>query len=188
MQQIQIPEPCHENWDAMIPNGQGRHCGKCCKTVVDFSEWETADIFDYLKNNRHVCGRIKPSQMTLQPGPAEWLQSIFRSSLSYAKKIAAIIVICFGLSSCGTQPATQQKTVAMVNTVPGPDSAKDSIREKILGMIAIPVADTPKAKKPDSTQVEEVIMGDIIAPPPTPPERPLTGVPVMTDTDDVHEQ
>jgi hypothetical protein len=32
---IIIPEPCHQNWDAMTPNEQGRHCTSCVNTVVD---------------------------------------------------------------------------------------------------------------------------------------------------------
>ena len=33
-----IPEPCHENWNKMTPQEQGRHCAVCSKVVVDFTK------------------------------------------------------------------------------------------------------------------------------------------------------
>ncbi|MDO5856927.1 hypothetical protein Q2490_06465 [Myroides odoratimimus] len=35
---IEIPEPCHEDWDKMAPQDKGRHCAVCDKVVVDFSK------------------------------------------------------------------------------------------------------------------------------------------------------
>ena len=37
--QLQLTKPCHENWNTMTANEQGRYCQSCCKTVVDFSIW-----------------------------------------------------------------------------------------------------------------------------------------------------
>ena len=34
---ITIANPCHEDWDAMTPAQQGRHCGGFQKTVIDFT-------------------------------------------------------------------------------------------------------------------------------------------------------
>src|ERR1700756_4455260 len=41
---IQIPKPCHQDWNTMEPNEQGRHCLQCCKTVVDFTNQEPEEI------------------------------------------------------------------------------------------------------------------------------------------------
>jgi len=41
---ISIPKPCHENWDAMHPREQGRHCDACDKTVIDFTEKSEKEI------------------------------------------------------------------------------------------------------------------------------------------------
>lgn len=32
---LHIAAPCHETWDAMVPNVDGRHCEVCTKTVID---------------------------------------------------------------------------------------------------------------------------------------------------------
>jgi len=34
---LYIPTPCHEDWNKMTPNQQGKFCASCCKQVVDFS-------------------------------------------------------------------------------------------------------------------------------------------------------
>ena len=35
MTDLRIASPCHESWDGMTPDGRGRHCASCAKTVVD---------------------------------------------------------------------------------------------------------------------------------------------------------
>lgn len=49
---IEIPKPCHEDWDAMTPNENGRFCGSCAKTVVDFTNMQTAEIQRYFIDNQ----------------------------------------------------------------------------------------------------------------------------------------
>jgi hypothetical protein len=62
--QIKIDEPCHENWQSMTPNEQGRFCGSCQKTVVDFSVMTDQEILDYISKASHsICGRMSDDQM-----------------------------------------------------------------------------------------------------------------------------
>ena len=62
---ISIPDPCHEDWNKMIPNEKGRFCQSCSKTVVDFTTMLPDDIKNYFLENRgkSICGRIKQSQL-----------------------------------------------------------------------------------------------------------------------------
>ncbi|MDM1065077.1 carboxypeptidase-like regulatory domain-containing protein [Myroides odoratimimus] len=55
---IEIPEPCHEDWDKMAPQDKGRHCAVCDKVVVDFSKASKRDIINYIKKEGKICGRI----------------------------------------------------------------------------------------------------------------------------------
>lgn len=73
---ISIPQPCHEDWNAMTKNEKGRFCESCNKTVVDFSHFSDEDILDYFlefKKNSHqsICGYIKNKHLipkrTFQP-------------------------------------------------------------------------------------------------------------------------
>ena len=60
---LHIPKPCNENWENMDPNEKGRHCLSCQKTVHDFTNWETQDIADYIKNRGSVCVRLNEEQL-----------------------------------------------------------------------------------------------------------------------------
>lgn len=61
---LHIPEPCHENWQNMTPQEQGRFCGSCQKTVVDFSMQTDQEVLNYfLKADHHVCGRFADDQL-----------------------------------------------------------------------------------------------------------------------------
>ena len=57
---LKIETPCHEDWTKMSPNKEGRHCGLCDKTVIDFTVMSQEEITNYLTHNSkaQICGRI----------------------------------------------------------------------------------------------------------------------------------
>jgi hypothetical protein len=62
--QLNIAEPCHENWQNMTPQEQGRFCGSCQKTVVDFTMMSDLQVLNYfLKADHNVCGRFANDQL-----------------------------------------------------------------------------------------------------------------------------
>jgi hypothetical protein len=172
---IQIAEPCHENWDAMTPNEQGRHCGSCCKTVVDFTHWEPEDILVYLQNNTNTCGRIPAAYLdTPIATPDTFVTSLFTSGLSRFTKMAAIFLFAFGLlsASCNTAnpttkaPEEQHQTTGMM-IAPPPDTTNQMmlgetrpVSEDSVTINAIPVPgpiSVPVVSEPSSS-----IMGDMV--------------------------
>lgn len=61
---IAIPQPCTQNWDAMTPVAQGRHCDSCNSIVIDFTTWSDAALYNFFsKNDGHVCGRYLATQL-----------------------------------------------------------------------------------------------------------------------------
>lgn len=71
--QLHIPTPCHENWNAMTPQAQGRFCNACAKVVVDFSMMTDKEVLDYMNTaTSNVCGRMSTEQLAkpLQAYPA----------------------------------------------------------------------------------------------------------------------
>src|SRR4051812_48057196 len=64
---LTIPEPCHENWDAMTRFEKGRHCASCRKTVIDFSQMSDRQLIEFIKKaGNHVCGNFYPDQLNRQ--------------------------------------------------------------------------------------------------------------------------
>ena len=64
IQNISIPEACHESWQQMTPVEQGRHCQQCCKTVADFTVMSNQEIINYLAVTHDVCGRFDQKQLS----------------------------------------------------------------------------------------------------------------------------
>lgn len=63
---LTIEKPCDESWAGMTSQENGRHCAKCEKTVVDFTGMPGSSILQFLDEAQgEVCGRIRPSQMTI---------------------------------------------------------------------------------------------------------------------------
>ena len=48
---IRIPEPCHEDWNAMQPDAKGKFCGSCNKAVFDFSNKTDNEIKEVFINS-----------------------------------------------------------------------------------------------------------------------------------------
>lgn len=88
---IAIPQPCHENWNAMTPAEQGRFCASCQKTVIDFTYSSDREILDHLsRSGDQVCGRFDNRQLNraLQPSTSHPSYSTARFSLLMAGMIA----------------------------------------------------------------------------------------------------
>jgi hypothetical protein len=84
---VTIPNPCHENWELMTPQEQGRHCKVCNKVVTDFTTMSNEEIIRYLQSTKEsICGRIEDEQLqVLQPYiPLSKQAKLFLYALSIA--------------------------------------------------------------------------------------------------------
>src|SRR3954470_21583889 len=60
---VSIPQPCHENWDAMKQD-KGCFCAGCAKTVIDFSQMSDTQVLNYLSQSKgRLCGRFAQDQV-----------------------------------------------------------------------------------------------------------------------------
>ncbi len=104
MLKINIPTPCHQDWNAMIPNIHGRHCNSCVKTVVDFTAMTDDEVKHFFLNKQHqsVCGRFKTTQ--LKTIEIQLPQNIFSDAIPLWKKFLAACLLAFSmiLFSCNT--------------------------------------------------------------------------------------
>ncbi len=60
---ITIPEPCHENWNAMTPTEKGRHCRVCTKEVIDFTTKSDQEVTALVSSSKNICGRMRTDQI-----------------------------------------------------------------------------------------------------------------------------
>ena len=63
--QLQIHEPCHEDWNKMTPGDKGRFCDSCQKIVHDFTGMSDAQLIAFFKkpSTGSVCGRFHNDQL-----------------------------------------------------------------------------------------------------------------------------
>lgn len=153
---ITIPEPCSENWDAMTPQGDGRHCGQCCKVVVDFTGMEPRQITDYLMRHREqkVCGRFSNAHLDtpLPWTPDEYAEKVALSPLNWLQKMAAIVVLAFGLLAGGCTMGVQADNNRTTGE-PAPVEIQAPVDTmKIMGEIAPPQPGDTIQKTPGKTR------------------------------------
>ena len=107
MLKITIPKPCHEDWNKMTENQEGRHCNSCMKTVIDFTRMNDDEVRNFLvsKKEEHVCGRFQNKQ--LQRIQLELPADIYYLEMPSWKKflVACLVVFSTTLFSCDIKHA-----------------------------------------------------------------------------------
>ncbi len=94
---IQIPEPCHEDWAKMNQEEKGKFCGVCSKTVVDFSKFSDVDLVNYFKKvpkQEKICGRFATTQIDKKLE----IKGDKYSAFTPVKKFAIAAFFIFGLT------------------------------------------------------------------------------------------
>ena len=84
--QLQIPTPCHEDWNQMTPEAQGRFCNSCQKAVVDFTQMSDAQLIAFFKKPKQsTCGRFTQEQLEkdilIPPKRIPWAKYFFQITL-----------------------------------------------------------------------------------------------------------
>lgn len=54
---------CDQEWDAMRPTANGRHCVQCDQAVVDFTRWDRQAMLDHHRANPGTCGLYTTAQV-----------------------------------------------------------------------------------------------------------------------------
>ena len=109
MFQIQIPNPCNEDWDKMSPTEKGAFCKVCSKEVIDFTKSSNPEIKNSLIDKVNPCVRILKSQMD-EMNFLEWFRSLMlKTKVKYVFMFSFIIAA----QNINAQNYIQPQTIKM---------------------------------------------------------------------------
>nr|WP_321246711.1 carboxypeptidase-like regulatory domain-containing protein [uncultured Psychroserpens sp.] len=106
---INIPTPCHEDWNDMTQEQKGRHCRSCEKTVFDFTSKTDEYIVKTYQEDIKLCGRFKTSQINRE------LVLSRKEKNNYVSYVASTL---FAFLSYGSMDIEAQEQPKVVNTNP----------------------------------------------------------------------
>ena len=88
--------PCHEDWNKMHPNSNGRFCDSCAKNVIDFTTKSDQEVINYLsqQDNSETCGRFLKTQIHTIRIPFD--KELFSTKLQSWQRFLIIFMFCFG--------------------------------------------------------------------------------------------
>jgi hypothetical protein len=178
MTDLLIPKPCHENWDAMSPRDDGRHCATCAKTVVDLTVFDAEDgarvlarIHAQVSAHAHICvrapadagGRIVLPARAVAVPHSRPRQTRGRRLLTNGLAAVLAMVVAGDLASAADSGNAPSATAPIsagppdITRTPDPD-----------GQDGTPVIRTPVEVAPPVT----VMQGDAAVPDPQPQPKP----------------
>lgn len=82
-------KPCTENWEAMTPTEQGRHCSSCEKIVHEVQHLSEKELHDkWHQNNGNLCIRIQQDRTEIiAPRHTKWKYAAVALILSFFTSI-----------------------------------------------------------------------------------------------------
>lgn len=99
---ISIPQPCHENWNEMLPEEKGRFCLSCQKCVLDLTKMTDDEILNISKQ-KDICVRLDAKQI-------ERFNSNQNFKLPNWFKYSSFLIL-FGLSNHSFSQENQIQTI-----------------------------------------------------------------------------
>lgn len=121
---LSVPGPCSEDWDAMQPQGCGRFCSACEKTVVDFTRFSDQEFIRYFQQAKTIpCGRFTQRQFSIVIPPENNSPAFFPN---WNKYLAAGIITITG-SAINTHAQTPDTAGQYIQI---PTTADTAVKEQ----------------------------------------------------------
>lgn len=113
--QIIIPNACHENWNEMTWQEQGRFCNACQKQVIDFSGMSDKELLAYISQpGISSCGRFSNDQLNRNLKPPQ-TRKHFSGALVVWNVLLATLLIT--KANAQEKPVKKKKPVCEQHTV-----------------------------------------------------------------------
>ena len=143
MKNINIPEPCSEDWNAMTPSDKGAFCKKCALDVYDFTNKSGDEIREVLTVNigSRVCGHINKTQLDqLNSDFSSW-QMNDKRSFQRAWIFTLFVVFGMTLFSCeeDEEPVVDQFQEIGKTILTESELSSDTLEiETLRGQVCVP--------------------------------------------------
>lgn len=175
--EVNIKEPCSENWENMRIGLRSRHCAVCEKSVMDFTQMNRVEIITYLIENsdKKICGRMNYKQFDFQHDDVPLIVDTL-SKKGGNSSFLVLSLLCLSLAACSEAP--KKKVV------------KDNQKVEITGVrtkgevsYTLPTG-TSNQDESSSKPVKKVMIPEVLPPDPYPypdpiPEPYYLGEPVV---------
>lgn len=138
---INIPAPCHADWDSMIGNDQVRFCEHCDLRVTDLSAMTRRKAMDFVaRAEGRVCVRFiqKPNGQVLTRTMPEKLYRIQRrvSRIAASAFTATLSISSAMAQSCPASGSDQpRQVVELIHTESEPEFITDKFTASVAGTI-----------------------------------------------------
>lgn len=157
---VSIPEPCHENWNKMIPKDNGRFCLTCTKIVVDFTSMFPDEIqhFFIQNQNNKICGRFENSQ--LESIQIQISSKVLYTQTNYHKIFLLALFIAMGttLFSCSDKDGNKNR----IDKIEIIDNTGQNQDEEVVSSC---YGHEIESKKPKKIKRDNAIIMGLIIPP-----------------------
>lgn len=114
MSYLNIPQPCHRQWNEMTPNEKGRFCSSCSKNIPDLtglSQRQLAEAWE--KSGGDMCGRLTPVQLR-----ENYVNGMMRREwVKQLQKFCLALLVSFGASLFFIGNASAHKAITSVRSM-----------------------------------------------------------------------
>lgn len=180
--EVNIKEPCSENWDNMRIGLRSRHCAVCEKSVMDFTQMNRVEIITYLLENsdKKICGRMNYKQFDFQHDDVPLIVDTL-SKKGGNSSFLVLSLLCLSLAACSEAP--QKKAVKdnqkveitgvptkgeVGYTLPNGTSNQDESSVKTIKKVMIPEVLPPDPYPYPDPLPEPYYLGEPVVEPPQP--------------------
>ncbi|HWY97831.1 MAG TPA: carboxypeptidase-like regulatory domain-containing protein [Bacteroidia bacterium] len=154
---LTIPTPCHENWENMTPNEQGKHCKSCNKTVIDFSLFTDKQLLEFFsKVTGNICGRLTNFQTNRQLVYVEPARNHFLYKLLFGTALVAGIASANANYNPNTKPLIENYDLHKPGEAPQGDTTHfitgtviDSTTSKPIANVLVAIKGTTEPVQTD---------------------------------------
>tara|TARA_R110002049_G_scaffold45022_4_gene131640 strand:+ start:9565 stop:10218 length:654 start_codon:yes stop_codon:yes gene_type:complete len=110
---LEIKQPCLENFNSFQKTTKGGFCGSCEKEVIDFSKMSSNEIISYFKTNTHnkTCGQFNKKQFATLSKKKE-----SKRKLSFFGGIGLACLSFFTFSTLNAQQKPIKKKIKQQNS------------------------------------------------------------------------